>query len=92
MKSKAKKWEILHKKNRLLMSRFRVSGVVAFNSFQDALLKNFADETIELEWNLKGWKKLWILKRMTKYWMFNIRTYYLVNDNRNDVIDLVYPS
>ena len=54
MKSKAKKYEILHKKNRLLMSRFRVSGVVAFNSFQDALLKNFADETIELEWNLKG--------------------------------------
>ena len=49
MMSKAKKWEILHKKNRLLMSRFRVSGVVAFNSFQDALLKNFADETIELE-------------------------------------------
>ena len=49
MKSKAKKWEILHKKNRLLMSRFRVSGVVAFNSFQDALLEIFADETIELE-------------------------------------------
>ena len=49
MKSKAKKWEILQMKNRLLMSRFRVSCVVAFNSFQDALLKNFADETIELE-------------------------------------------
>ena len=49
MKSKAKKWEILHYKNRLLLSRFRVSGMVAFNSFQDALLEIFADETIELE-------------------------------------------